>query len=274
MQSARQRANVALGQRPEYNGAMELGELEIPETFHGDVHGLCGMGRVENKMSNWESFSEANVRLPALRLEREWGHGFAAFNDAGPDGWGCARQPSKLPSNFRKRMSGEGDDQVNTTLLGDTSQNQHQLPHHHSASNAYGRNEDISSYTISPNRRRPNSTVNWPEIETADQTDSRCLIHLVNYEHNIISDTNTGTNRDKRNTSTAEEASPPATRHNHHYQYYHNVYSPLSNKSRHSANFENRNTLQDPDRGQIYRSSTTTPWSPPSQPIRRRPWDL
>ena len=274
MQSARQRANVALGQRPEYNGAMELGELEIPETFHGNARGLFGKGRVEDRIPNWESCSETNVRLPPLELNREWAHGFAAFNDVGSDGRGYARQPSKLASNFRKRMSGEDGDQVHTTLLGDASQDQHQLPYHLYPSSAYGRNEDISSYAISSVRRRPNPTVNRPDIKTADRTDSRCVIHLVNYEHNIISDTKTGMEVNKQNTSTAKEASPPATRYNHHYQYSNNIYSPLNYKSHHSATVKNRETLQDPDRGQIYRSSTTNPWSPPSQPIRRRPWDL
>ena len=266
VQSARQKANAAWDQF--YKGVVDLGELEIPETSHGNAHGLFQKGRVDHMMSNWETFREANVHLPAHQFEHERADSSAAFNDVVPDGRGCARQPSKLTSSFEKRMSEEDSGQVDPTLMEDISRSQHQPPHCDCVSSAYGWNQYISPCAISI-RRKPNSTIDRPDITTAGQTASRCAIQLANCEHNIVSDTRADTGMNKQDTPNVEQASPSAT-HRHHQH----LYLPLSKLCDRSATVEKRDAPQEPDRGQLHRSPTATARLPPSQPIRRRPWDL
>ena len=270
VQLARHKANTALGLRPAYNGAMEVGELEIPDTFHGDPYGVFEKGKVGDDLSGWEIFKGAKVHPPAHGFELDWADRSAAFNEGGPHGKGRTRQPSKLTSSFRKRGSGEKDDPVNTTLVGDGSRNQHQQSHHHTASSAHGQNEDN---TPCATRREPRSTVNRPDMTTAEQTVPRCAIKFANYKHNI-SDTNTHTCMEKQNPPTVEEASHSATHHHEHHQYSDKIYSPLSNRNDHSAPVDNRATPQGSNGSHHYSTSTATALSPPSHSIRRRPWDL
>lgn len=97
LQSARQKANVALGERPEYTGALWLGELEVPDNFHDAAH-LLEPGKVDALKSNWESFSLANEHLPSHELERKWAGRFTAVN-VGVNG-GVLAHPFKLASTF------------------------------------------------------------------------------------------------------------------------------------------------------------------------------
>lgn len=117
VQSARQKANVALGERPEYVGALFLGELEIPDEFH-EAH-LLRRGEVDAMRSSWESFSLANGHLPSHELEREWATRFSAFN-VGLNA-GVRTQSSKLAPTFGERMSGEDDNRGVTAAADEPS---------------------------------------------------------------------------------------------------------------------------------------------------------
>lgn len=118
VQLARQKANVALGERPEYVGALFLGELEIPDEFH-EAH-LLRRGEVDAMRSSWESFSLANGHLPSHELEREWATRFSAFN-VGLNAGVRTESSSKLAPTFGQRMSGEDDNRGMTAAADETS---------------------------------------------------------------------------------------------------------------------------------------------------------
>lgn len=106
--SARQKANVALGQRPEYTGAIYLGELEIPDNFH--TPHLLEAGEVDAMRLNWERFKSANRHLHIHELERQWASRFAALNVTLDPG--TSAQPSKSASTFGQRMREEDHNRV------------------------------------------------------------------------------------------------------------------------------------------------------------------
>ena len=57
LQSAREKANVALGHPPEYTGAIDLGELESPEIFQEDTQLPLEPGEVDSMKDKGESSS-------------------------------------------------------------------------------------------------------------------------------------------------------------------------------------------------------------------------
>ena len=70
VQLARQKTNVAHGDRREYSGALYVGELVIPEGFHNPPQALVP-GQLDMINSSAEDFAPPNEHLPSHELERE-----------------------------------------------------------------------------------------------------------------------------------------------------------------------------------------------------------
>ena len=77
-QLARQKANMALGHRHDYNGARFLGELEIRDTTHARSQLPLEPRILDAMKAKWESFNATHGHLPSHELEREWTKTFTA----------------------------------------------------------------------------------------------------------------------------------------------------------------------------------------------------
>ena len=257
VQSARQKANVALGQRPEYTESISLGELQVPENFPNNTQQLLEPGKVDAMKANWESFSAANGHLPADELERGWATSFSGFNgvELKAGGW---PKPLWLPSTVGQRMSEEIGNQINANLAGEVSQYQHQQAYRRITSSTHEQN------TIHPHdahpfiQYNPNAT-----IRRRNRTKGPSPVADPHVQCNSP-DT-------ERNMTTAKEAATYS--YHHHHQLPYNIRSGTIDNSNHSTVVENERSRHH-DLGQIHYNSTSTMTSSSSQPTRTRPWDL
>ena len=124
-QSARQKANVALGHRPDYNGAIYLGELKMRETIHRNSRLLLEPGRLDAMKAKWESFNVTHRHLPSHELEREWTKRFTASKNVD-------LKVGVSPSIVGLRMSPKHSDLVGRAIAGEASRSPHQLIHRQS----------------------------------------------------------------------------------------------------------------------------------------------
>ena len=122
VQSARQKTNVALGERREYTGALYVGELLIPDGFHNTPQPL-EPGQLDVIKSNWEDLALANEHLPSHELERERATGFAAFNV------GVCTQSMGHASTVRQQINGEGPDPRMALAAGTPQAPLQEIPH-------------------------------------------------------------------------------------------------------------------------------------------------
>lgn len=309
-QSARQQANVALGERAGYTGTIYLGELEIPETFHDSPH-VIEARKLDAMRSNWESFSSENGHLPVHELEREWASRFAAFDGSlNTKAW--AQEPSKLASTFGRPMS-EGvciqpsavnKEEVSRSpdrrnyCIDDPSTNTRNctIAEKKPCAGSQRRlHPDIDSVTTTRNRTtadaepsgswQGDSTAKRATITTAKQEAYRSA-HQP-FQYNISSDT------EKSNTTPASSSryTYPQPRSNTksniddrniahveeevsrqaYPQFRSNTKS--NTDKRNITTVEKKEPSRDPHREALYKSNSTAR-SSSSQSTRARPWDL
>ena len=143
-QSARARQNMARGHRSDYNGAIYLGELEIPETMHMRTQPPLEPGKMDAMKAKWENFNLAHRHLASYDLEREWTKRFTASKDVVLKAT-LSPQTSKLASLAGQRISQRDGEHVSTVLARNVSQNPlQQHIHRHSISNTNERNGNLA----------------------------------------------------------------------------------------------------------------------------------
>ena len=103
VQLARQKTNMALGERREYSGALNVGELVIPDDFQNTPQPLVG-GQLDVDKSSWEDFAAANAHLSSHELEREWATRLAGSNV------GVGTPSIRNASTVRQQINGEDPD--------------------------------------------------------------------------------------------------------------------------------------------------------------------
>ena len=91
---------MALGERREYTGALNVGELVVPDGFQYTPQPLV-RGQLDGIKPSWEDFASANEHLPAHGLKREWATRFAASNV------GVCTQSIGNASSVRQQMNEE-----------------------------------------------------------------------------------------------------------------------------------------------------------------------
>lgn len=257
VQSARQKANVALGQRPEYTGSISLGESEVPKSSPRNTQQLLEPGKVDAMKANWKSFSAANGHLASDELEREWATSFAGFNgfDLEPGAWS---QPLGSSSTVGQRMSEGVGNQIDATLRGEASQYPHQQAYRHIISSTHEQN------TIRPHDAHPFIQYN-PNATIRRRNRTKGSSPVVD-KHVQCNGPDT-----ERNMTTAKEAAMYS--YHHHHQLPYNTRLGAVDNSNHSTVVENHPSRY-PDLGHVHSSSISTMGSSLSQPTRTRPWDL
>lgn len=248
---ARQKAIVALGERPQYTGVIYLGELEVPDDFDEITQHLVGLpSRVDAMKSNWESFSSANEHLPSHEFERTWATRFAGLNaGVGPE----AMRPASILG--LQGMSGE-EPKRNMVLAEEASCSPHQQ--NHKIPSTFEGNE------MSPSARyqieyESNSSIHKSNSTTVGQEGSRSPCQDIQYD--------ISPNETKRNIKPSEKA----TSKTRHLQLCHRI-SPDTEK-------EGIKTLEEDEaprvrHRQVHHDTTSALCSSTSQSIRARPWDL
>ena len=272
LQSARQKANVALGHLPEYTGTIDLGELEIPETFQKDPQLQSELGEVNAMKDKWESFGAANTHLPSPGLDRQWASTFATCNDVGPKG-GVWQQPSQIASTNGRWMSEENDNRVDTALAREFSRDTHLQIQHEPISNTLKRNGTLPQGACPFIQYIPNSTTKVPNSTIAERETSLITNQHIQHKHDISQDRETDTGTDEREAIPVEEAQSRTPNH-HHPQLPSHIYSGMPNKSDLFAIAEEQDFPRNPDRCKFSDPSRTTTRASSSQSIRTRPWDL
>ena len=129
VQSARQRTNMALGERREYTGALNVGELVVPDGFLNTPQPLV-RGQLDGIKSSVEDFALANEHLPSHGLKREWATRFAASNV------GVCTQSIGNASSVRQQMNGEYPE-PRMALTETNYQSPYQPVQHHPMYNTY-----------------------------------------------------------------------------------------------------------------------------------------
>ena len=145
VQQVRQKNNMAHGERREYSGALNVGELVIPDDFQNTPQPLF-RGQPDVDKSSWENFALANAHLSSHELEREWANRFAQSNV------GVGFQSMTNASTVRQQINGE-DSYPRMALVETNYRRLYQPVQHHPQNNIYkGKptvGEDNSQY-ISP----------------------------------------------------------------------------------------------------------------------------
>lgn len=264
IQSARQKANMALGQQPEYSGTSSLGDLKIPESYHRSRQLLLEPGKLSVMKAKWEAFSAANRHLPSHEFEREWATRFAASNDIYFKGR-VSPQPSKYTPTVGQRMNEEVTSRASTTIMGEVFRNPHQQIYRNLNACKYERNENPPRGPHVFIQYNPDSIIKWPNNT---QEASPVVGQQAQYQQNISSAINTG------NRSIAVEGASYQTR--CHPQNPYNICSGVNEQGNHTttAGVEENEALQDLDCGDIHGYYSSTTRSSSSHPTRTRPWDL
>ena len=183
IQSTRQKANVALGERAEYAGAINLGELEIPDTFY-NPHFVEG-GKADAMRLIRESFKSANGHLLVHELERAWASRLTVF-DIGINA-GAWTLPSKLASTFGQRTSEEALNRGNTAIADKVSRSPHRQIHPSSKAATYRPNQTSRS-ACQNIQYNTSSDTNKRNITNVEREASRSAQQHVQCQNN--SDTN------------------------------------------------------------------------------------
>ena len=129
VQQERQRTNMVHGERREYSGALNVGELVIPEGFQNTAQPLV-RGQLDVDKSSRQDFALGNEHLPSHGLEHEWAKRFAASNV------GVCTQSMATTSDVTQQMNGESYNQ-GTALADTTSRTSYQPVQHPSTHNTY-----------------------------------------------------------------------------------------------------------------------------------------
>ena len=264
IQSARQKANIALGQQPEYNGAMSLGELKVPESHHRSTQLLIESGKLNVMKANWETFSAANGHLPSHELEREWATRFAASSDV------CFRagvppQLSEYTPTVGQWMNKEISTRASTTIMGEVFRNPNQQIYRHLNASTYERNETPPRSPNAFTQYNPDSILKWPNSKQ-----KACPVagQQAQYQHDISSATNSG----NRSIVPVKDASYQTT---YDPQLPYNICSGVNEKGSRTTEEEMEEEVpRDPNRGDLHCYPSWTTRSPSSQRTRKRPWDL
>ena len=248
MQSARQKANKEMGHRPDYNGAVYLGELAIPETIHRDWQLPLEPGRLAAMKAKWENFTMTHRHLPSHELEREWTKRFRASNNAD-----LKTKTSPLVSKnapvLGQRTSLKHGDQVDSANAGEASRNP-QYIYRQSIPRVCEVNGGRASISARCNYNSESKQVN-NTLESLTSTKQ-----LITYKQNNISTPFI----DNRSFASIEGSSAPQVTTTSSFTSYCTV--PQNEQS------------QGADRDGVQRNYTSTPLSSSSRPRRTRPWDL
>ena len=263
MQSARQKANVALGHRPDYNGAIYLGVLEIPETIHRNSRLPLEPGRLDAMKAKWESFNVTHRHLPSHDLEREWTKRFTASKHVDLK---AVMSPSipKNPSIVGQRMSPKQGSQVSTAVEGEVTRDPHQCIYRQFISSTHEANGRRLPQAAPPFNSNHNSI-----LKRVNNTLKALSIakQLILYQQN-----NDPTLLTNNRLFTSVEESPSRSRGNQQQLVY-NIRPEPTNKSNSSTVLQNEPS-RDSGRSEVSSSSTSTTLSSSSRPTRTRPWDL
>ena len=263
-QSARKKANAAIGEMPEYTGALFLGELEIPDTFQQNAKRVLEPGKVDAMKLSWESFSLANGHLPSHELEREWAKRFTASSVVDLKAGGSVAQPYKSKLAFtlgRPRMSEEDhhDRGKSAALTGEVSQSPHQQIHHHGSESTAWKQNELSQGAHQHVQYNANSSTKRANSTTMEQEDSRSVHQHVQHKNS------------SSYTKTVKGASQNT---HHHHQIYPNVNSETNKSSRTTVEEGKEAASRATHREMHHKSSLPTRSASSSQPTRARPWDL
>lgn len=269
IQSARQKANLALGQQPEYNGAMSLGELKIPESYHRNRQLLLEPGKINVMKAKWETFSAVNGHLSSHDFEREWATRFATSSDVYFNA-GVSPQPSKYTPTVEQRMNEEVSSRASTTIMGEVFRNPHQQIYNHLNASTFERNEKSPRGPHVFIHYNPDSIIKWPN---STQEASPVAGQQARYQHNISSATNTG-NRSISPVKHASYQTPCRPKLPYH------MCSGLIEKGSRTTNSTTTAMVgeeeapRDPNFGDVQCYSSSTIGFSSSHLTRRRPWDL
>lgn len=266
-QSIRQRANAAIGELPEYTGALFVGELEIPKEFYRNTSQReLQAGEVDAMKVDWEGFSLANGQLSSHDLEREWAKRLAALGDLGRDGggWMTPSYSLNMASTFSR---GEDHEVVRTAPKGEISRNRHQQMH---------RQHDSTSPTC---EQKENSDSTHHHVQNNGNPSKEHTLSTT-VEQEIISSghPHVQNNNNRAHTDTEKSTTPPVGNpsrqeiHPHHQPCNDNIsrigkvhrtnlkeYLPAALRAAHQHHCD---------------ASLPTRSAPASQARRTRPWDL
>ncbi len=249
---------MALGEKPEYLGALYVGGLVFPEH-------LFEAGKVDAMKSNWENFSLANGHLPSHELEREWTKRFTALKEVGVDGGGWGQTAKGNASTFGERVAnGEDLTQGNKSFAEDLPRSLHQKVQQYPKAITYEGNEPSrSTHEHLPNH--PHQIIERPKSTTVLQQASRSASQQAQY--NVCSDTD-----DKIRTSIEQAASQ-----NTHCDQIHDKISSGTKESSYTTVEEEKEA---PSRDPHCKANSNANLnarsfsSSLSQSTRARPWDL
>ena len=258
---ARQKANLALGHRHDYNGAINLGELEIPETMDRNSQLPLEPGRLDAMKANWETFNVTHRHLPSHELEREWTKRFAASKDVDLKAE-VSPSVSEKSIIFGQRTSPKRDEQVSRAIAAEALRNPHQCIRRRSISSIHEANGSL------PQAAHPSIHCN-SNIERVNNTlkTSSSAKQLIMYMQN----NNPTLHADDRLSTPVEGAFSRSSLNLQRLSY--NIRSEPSNQSNSSTVLQSERS-RDFDRSDASSNLTSTTLSSSSRSARTRPWDL
>ena len=262
MQSARQKANVALGHRPDYNGAIYLGVLEMRETIHRNSRLPLEPGRLDAMKANWESFNVTHRHLPSHELEREWTKRFTASKHVDLEAV-VSPSISKNTSIVGQRMNPKQGSQVSTAVAGEVTRDPHQRIYRQFISSTHEANGRRLLQAAPPFHYNHNSIIK--RVNNTLETFSIAK-QLILYQQN-----NDPTLFTNDIFTSVEETSSRST--GNQQQLVYNIRSEPTNKSNSSTVLQNEPS-RDSGRSEVSSNLTSNTLSSSSRPTRTRPWDL
>ena len=261
-QSARQKANVALGHRPDYNGAIYLGELKIRKTIPRNSQLPLEPGRLDAMKAKWESFNVTHKHLPSHELEREWTKRFTASKNVDPTVGGSPSM-SKYASIFGQRTSLNQGEQISRAVAEEASRNPHQCIHRQSSPSIHEANVSLPQAAPSLTHCNHNSIIRRVNNTLQALSSAKQLI--------LYKQDNDPTLFTKDRLIFPVEGAFSRSASNQQQPY--NTRSELTKKSNSATVLHNR-PFRNSSRSEVSYSSSSTTISSSSQPIRTRPWDL
>ena len=263
---AARHTNDVMLRRQSESGAIYLGELEVPETFHRNAPLVLEPEKLDVMKSNWESFSTANGHLPSPELERVWAKTFAAFKHVDLDG-GIPLPPLNFASPSGPEMSEEKSDRINSAITRANPQRSQQPTRRQSKSSTQERNitQCQGGQLFVP--YNPHSILRRSSSTTAERGRAN---QGVQFNYKFIIDP--GADTEKPSLATVQEASTPIT--HCHQLPCSTVHMDTNKKDDSFINVKGKEETPYSDRGRIHDGSISTTRASSLQSTRTRPWDL
>ena len=263
-QSAREKANLALGHRADYNGAIDLGELKMRETIPENSQLPLEAEKLDAMNAKRESFNATHRHLTPHELEREWTKRFAASTNVGLASGGLPSMPEDAPI-IRQWTGPKQGDQMSTATARATTRKPRQDKNRQSISNTQEANGGSLTWAASPHDYL-DYKFNARRVSNALEALS-CAKLLILY----IQSKNSPLLTEDRPFPLVEGA--PSRSRPDQQQLPHDIRSKPTKESNSSTVRQNE-WSQYFDRSEASSNSTSNILASSSRPARTRPWDL